>query len=176
MSSSWKLDKVDNDIFEPNRNPQLFIDVILLESRSKTFAFSSAIKKRDINLEKDLENQIKHLENSNLETHFESLKDKKEQLQLLREKKLKGTLIRSRARWVEQGEKGSRYFCNLENRNFVSKRMSSVIDKDGNEITDYEEINNEVLQFYKQLYSSSESEIENVDKRQIKRGYSKTLR
>ena len=135
----------------------------MLESRSKTIAFSSAIKKRDINLEKDLENQIKHLENSNLETHFESLKDKKEQLQLLREKKLKGTLIRSRARWVEQGEKGSRYFCNLENRNFVSKRMSSVIDKDGNEITDYDKINNEVLQFYKQLYSSRESEIENVD-------------
>ena len=41
--------------------------------------------------------------------------------------------------------------------------MSSVIDKDGNEITDYDEINNEVLQFYKQLYSSRESEIENVD-------------
>ena len=158
-----KLDDVDNDIFEPIINPQLFLDVILLESRSKTIAFSSAIKKRDINLEKDLENEIKHLENSNLETHFESLKDKKEQLQLLREKKLKGTLIRSRARWVEQGEKGSRYFCNLENRNFVSKRMSSVIDKDGNEITDYDEINNEVLQFYKQLYSSRESEIENVD-------------
>ena len=44
--------------------------------------------------------------------------------------------------------------------------MSSVIDKDGgNEIADYDEINNEVLQFYnyKQLYSSRESEIENVD-------------
>ena len=91
------------------------------------------------------------------------MKDKKEQLQQLSEKKLKGNLIRSRARWVEQGEKPSRYFCNLENRNFVSKRMSALIDKDGNEITDLDKINNEVLQFYTQLYSSKESDIENVD-------------
>ena len=158
-----KLEEVDNDIFEPVINPQLFLDVILLESRSKTIAFSSAVKKKDINLEKELETQIKHLEYSNLETHFETIKNKKEQLQLLREKKLKGTLIRSRARWVEQGEKGSRYFCNLENRNFISKRMSSVIDRDGNEITDFDEINNEVLKFYKQLYKSKENDIENID-------------
>ena len=158
-----KLEEVDNDIFEPVINPQLFLDVILLESRSKTIAFSSAVKKKDINLEKELETQIEHLEYSNLETHFETIKNKKEQLQLLREKKLKGTLIRSRARWVEQGEKGSRYFCNLENRNFISKRMSSVIDRDGNEITDFDEINNEVLKFYKQLYKSKENDIENID-------------
>ena len=96
-------------------------------------------------MEKDLETQIKDLENSNQETDFENLKVKKEHLQQLREKKLRGNLIRSRARWVEQGEKPSRYFCNLENRNFVSKRMSALIDKDGNEITDLDKINNEVL-------------------------------
>jgi len=41
--------------------------------------------------------------------------------------------------------------------------MSSVIDRDGNEITDFEEINNEVLKFYKQLYKSKENDIENID-------------
>ena len=158
-----KIDDIDNSTFETVINPQLFLEVLLLESRSKTIAFSSAVKKNEINLEKDLETQIKDLENSNQETDFENLKDKKEQLQQLREKKLKGNLIRSRARWVEQGEKPSRYFCNLENRNFVSKRMSALIDKDGNEVTDLDKINNEVLQFYTQLYSSKESDIENVD-------------
>ena len=41
--------------------------------------------------------------------------------------------------------------------------MSALIDKDGNEVTDLDKINNEVLQFYTQLYSSKESDIENVD-------------
>ena len=45
----------------------------------------------------------------------------------IREKKLEGTMIRARARWVEQGEKPSSYFCSLENRNFVSKRMSLLV-------------------------------------------------
>ena len=40
-----KIDDVDNDMFEPIINPQLFLDVILLESRSKTIAFSTAVKK-----------------------------------------------------------------------------------------------------------------------------------
>ena len=106
-----KIDEVDNSNFETTINPQLFLEVILLESRSKTIAFSSAIKKNYLNLEKDLETQIKDLENNDPENNIENLKMKKDQLQLLREKKLKGTLIRSRARWVEQGEKGSRYFC-----------------------------------------------------------------
>ena len=158
-----KIDEVDNSNFETTINPQLFLEVILLESRSKTIAFSSAIKKNYLNLEKDLETQIKDLENNDPENNIENLKMKKDQLQLIREKKLKGTLIRSRARWVEQGEKGSRYFCNLENRNFVSKRMSSLLDKDGNEITDFDKINNEVLQFYQKLYSSKENDIEDVD-------------
>ena len=41
--------------------------------------------------------------------------------------------------------------------------MVSLIDNNGNEITDFDKINNEVLQFYKQLYSSKEENIENVD-------------
>ena len=40
-----KINEVDNDIFEPIINPQLFLDVLLLESRSKTIAFSTAVKK-----------------------------------------------------------------------------------------------------------------------------------
>ena len=45
-----------------------------------------------------------------------------------------GTLKRSRARWIEQRKKASRYFCNLENRNFISKHMTSLINKDGGEL------------------------------------------
>ena len=39
---------------------------------------------------------------------------------------------------MEQGEKGSRYFCNLENIFFFSKGMPALIVKDGNEVTDFD--------------------------------------
>ena len=40
--------------------------------------------------------------------------------------------------------------------------MVGLIDKDENELNDYKEIENEVLNFYTKLYSSKESEIEDV--------------
>ena len=35
-------------------------------------------------------------------------------------KKIKGTVLRSKARWYENGEKNSKYFLHLEKRNFLS--------------------------------------------------------
>ena len=73
--------------------------------------------------------EIKVLETINPEANYDLIKSKQDELKVIREKKLQGTLIRSRARWVEQGEKPSKYFCNLENRNFISKHVSSVFSK-----------------------------------------------
>ena len=72
-------------------------------------------------------------------------------------------LVKSRVRWVDEGEKASRYFCNLENRNFVSKRMSSLINNDGTELFKNDEIKDEVFNFYRTLYSSKEHDINDID-------------
>ena len=158
-----KIDDIDNENFQSTINPQLLLEMLLLESRSKTIAFSSAMKKNEIKIEKTLDSEIKHLETTDKESNFELLKAKKEELQSLREKKLRGTLIRSRAKWIDQGEKASKYFCNLETKNFVSKRMTSLINSEGDEVTDFDKVNNEVLQFYQKLYNSKERDLENVD-------------
>ena len=41
--------------------------------------------------------------------------------------------------------------------------MTSLIDSEGNEVTDFDKVNNEVLQFYQKLYNSKEGDLENVD-------------
>ena len=110
-----------------------------------------------------LESEIKQLEQENNSLNFDLKISKENELKSLREKKLKGVLIRSRARWLEHGEKPSNFFCNLENRHFVSKRMIGLIDKDENELNDYKDIENEVFNFYKNLYTSKEFLIEDVD-------------
>lgn len=48
---------------------------------------------------------------------------KKKELESIRKEKLLGHMIRSRARWIEEGEKPSKYFCNLESRNYLNKTI-----------------------------------------------------
>ena len=79
---------------------------------------------------------------------------KKSELEKLREPILRGSLIRSRARWVEHGEKPSRYFCNLEKRNYTSKVINRVETED-KVVTEPKEILIEQANYYKKLYSST---------------------
>lgn len=41
-------------------------------------------------------------------------------------KKLRGNMIRSEARWVEEGEKPTNYFCHLKSRNFLNNTIKKV--------------------------------------------------
>ena len=137
--------------------------MLLLEIRGKTIAYASHVKKSEICIVKKLELEIVDLERDNQVDNYDQIKTKQDILKSIREKRLQGTLIRSRARWIESGEKGSKYFCNLENRNFVSKRMNSLILNNGEETADYNIINSEVLKFYTQLYQSKEQQLIDVD-------------
>ena len=48
----------------------------------------------------------------------------KKELQHWYDKKGKGAIFRSKLRWVEQGEKPTKYFFNLEAKNFAPKNYS----------------------------------------------------
>ena len=69
-----------------------------------------------------------------------------------------GVLLRSKARWVVEWEKITKYFCNLEKRNYVSKQMTRLISKEGVESNDVLDINKEVNTFYSNLYKEKELE------------------
>lgn len=45
---------------------------------------------------------------------FDLLEEKKLKLERLRKEYLQGYIIRSRAKWVEEGGKPSKYLCSLE--------------------------------------------------------------
>ena len=54
---------------------------------------------------------------------------------------MEGVLLRSKAKWLAEGEKITEYFCNVEKRNNVSKQMTKLINK-GVDINDPLDINN----------------------------------
>ena len=70
--------------------------------------------------------------------------------------KAKGAYIRSRAKWIEEGERSSAYFCRLEKRRQERNEIKTLVI-DGKECTDRTRISKEIFQFYSQLYSSSYS-------------------
>lgn len=71
-------------------------------------------------------------------------------------RKAKGAYVRSRAKWMEEGEKNSSYFCNLEKRRQERNVVGSLLIHQ-KECYDNNTIVNEVFQFYSNLYASSYS-------------------
>ena len=65
---------------------------------------------------------------------------------------VRGSIIRSRATWFEQGERNSKYFLNLENSNKKKSCIRKLLRSNGEEITDPSTIMNEIHNFYSNLY------------------------
>ena len=77
----------------------------------------------------------------------------KERLESFYEEKVKGIIIRARARWHEHGERSTKYFLNLEKRNHVKKHMRKLNINDSM-TTDPLTIISEQKRFYQELYTS----------------------
>ena len=80
----------------------------------------------------------------------------KEKLELLYEEKVKGIVIRARARWHEYGERSTKYFLNLEKRNHVKKHIQKLLIS-GSITTDPYRILAEQKRFYQNLYKTKDS-------------------
>jgi hypothetical protein len=91
------------------------------------------------------------------EARIDELRDKKKQLEEIRANKVEGIILRSKARWIDQGEKPTKYFLNLEKRNYVSKLIPKIITEDGIEIRDGKEILEEQKRFYQKLYTEKDN-------------------
>ena len=146
---------------------QLFLDVLLMEIRSKTIAYSTAKKKESVALEKHLEKEISYLEGKidKNEKDIQDIKEANKKLCEIRQKKMEGVLLRSKARWVGEGEKITKYFCGLEKRNYISKQMTKLIDKNGSTLVETKDIVQETKMFYENLYKKrevTECDIHNV--------------
>jgi len=70
-----------------------------------------------------------------------------------------GVFVRSRAEWMEKGEKNNKYFLNLEKSNKAKSTVRCVLTKEGTERFDEGSILNEIKEFYVSLYSPKAVEL-----------------
>ena len=135
-------------------NDQLFLDTLLMKIRDRTISYATKKRKKNTETEQILEKKINLLEQKiHLdESEREELQKSKTEMISLREKKMEGVLLRSRARWIVDGEKVTKYFCALEKRNYINKQILKLDRQNGTIITDVGEILVEVNGYYERLY------------------------
>ena len=85
---------------------------------------------------------------------WDELQQTKCQLESLECERARGIMLRSRAQWVEEGEKNTSYFLRLEKHNYGNKLITKL-NVDGKEITDPSEILIAGQNFYATLYKES---------------------
>ena len=144
-------------------NNQLFLDVLLMEFRGKAILYSSYKHKERNKKEKYLIDSITEMENSLKENNVKNLENLKIQLNDIRQEKLKGHIIRSRAQHIDKGEKPSKYFCGLEQHNSINKTLNELELDNGTIITEQNAILKETEIFYKNLYNKFEDQSETID-------------
>ena len=93
-----------------------------------------------------------------LSAEVEEYDNLKTELQRTYEAKGEGAIFRSKVRWVEQGEKPTKYFFNLGKRNFNRKVITEVKRTDGKILVEEHEILDEIESFYRNLYTSQDAD------------------
>ena len=91
-------------------------------------------------------NQIQLDENEFINIEFKELYEK-----------LGEAMFRSKARWIERGEKATNYFFNLEKRNYEKKVIAQLKLENGEIISDIKQINEEIESFLSNLLETNSS-------------------
>ena len=149
-------------------DPQLFFETLLLEIRGKTISYC-AWKKKTKNAAQNL--AIHRLELAEIASDKQpESTDLKKQLDLAKEevdkyarKEAEGAECRARVQWRVDGEKPSKYFCNLEKFNALQKYIPRLKVKNSSNketiITEQKKIELELYKFYQGLYRSQEAKL-----------------
>ena len=80
----------------------------------------------------------------------------KQELKQLIQHKVEGYRVRGKVRWLEEGERPSRYFHNLIKARRTRAAMLKIKCRDGSVVSDSDGILREARSYYQQLYSKGQ--------------------
>ena len=143
-------------------NDALFLEMLLMNIRSKTISYSVNVARERSKTEKHILLTLAELESrpSPTTSDINEISKKQAELQAFRSTSNEGSIIRSRARWYEEGEKGSSsYFFKLEKRHSESKQIPCLKVGDMM-ITGSTEILAELSNHFKELYRKGETPLD----------------
>ena len=135
-----------------------------MEIRRETISYSKKKKRelqcREHNIQCKLEELDLEIRNNgnlsdNISNEYDNLQT---ELIEIYDLKSQEAMFRSKVKWIEYGEKPTKYFFNLEKRNYKRKVITKLKPTDGEIITDSRRINEEIENFYKSFLTSNMSQ------------------
>ena len=85
------------------------------------------------------------------------------QIRDIDEEFISGVIVRSKELWVEQGEKPAMYFFSLEKMRQQKNEMTELKSHSGELLSDSKDIRKEMNDFYQDLFSEEEVDLEVQD-------------
>ena len=128
--------------------------------RTETLEYCKEKAKLEKHRERVLEKQIDEYEKKLIEEgseHYNTYLALKSEWENVQKVKTNGIILRSKAKWVENGEKNTKYFLNLEKRNYNIKYIKCLVTHENKTINDPNEILKAQFDFYKALYTSKQT-------------------
>ena len=151
------------DKYREIQDKRLLWELIKMEIRGLTIPYSKNKARINRQVELNILKRIEVLDElisssdnlQNIDAELNEYEHLKKELKHIYEKKGEAAIFRSKVRWTQEGEKPTKYFFNIEKKNYTKKVISELkTGSDGNIIIDEAEIMKEIHSFYAQLYKS----------------------
>ena len=139
------------------------LEVLLLQIRGETIKYASNLKRQSCEKEQNLKNEIENMEKNFEQIDQYKLDAKKKELESFRNEKIKGVMIRSRAQWLNDGEKPSKFLSSLEKHYYTEKTVRKIVTESGTVLTSQKEILAEIKSFYANLFENKDHDLCNYN-------------
>ena len=130
-------------------------EMIKMKIRDFTIPFTVKIKKKNNKIKQDLQRNLdllhQKIDTDSSESIINEYYSAKHELEQIEKHEACGIMIRSKAKWIEEGEKNTKYFLSLEKRNYCNKLITQIQVGD-TVIDNQEDILKEEKYFYENLY------------------------
>ena len=140
----------------PQFNNRQKWEYIKYQIRKYSIEHSKKLAKEKKDLTVKLEQRVQELEMNLNQENMKEYDLLKKELETCLEEKVEGTILRAKVRWYEESERSTKYFFNLEKRNYGKKTMRKLLLND-NYTTDPKVILREQRNFYETLYSTTKT-------------------
>ena len=148
--------------YEQVSDKRLLWELIKMEIRNTTISYTKHKAKMSRDRAKDIRQQLEQLDEiickdffaSDINQVLQCYESLKSELQSLYEDKGKHAMFRAKCRWVENGERPTKYFFNLEKKNYNKKTISELRLQDESTTCNEKEILDQIEAYFKILYSS----------------------
>ena len=140
-------------------------EMMKYEIRKFTIRYSKEQRREAKKYELDLESSLSKLvadsdSGLNVEEEISSLRRELQEIEL---SKARAAIFRSKCNWSQLGERPTKYFLNLEKRNFTNKLITQLRGENGSIISGQKHILEAQEKYFERIYSENESDMECID-------------